>query len=90
LFLMNSKFVVEQAQGLAGRVLDSEGLSDGQRVDFAYRIALNRSPTPDELSRVIRFVSEAGSTSSGKSAAKPAWEQFCQALLASGEFRYVE
>jgi hypothetical protein len=90
LFLMNSEFVVEQARGLAGRVMGSEGLSDGQRVDFAYRIALNRSPTPDEQSRAIQFVSQTASPGGKDPSPKQAWEAWCQALLASAEFRYVE
>ena len=92
LFLMNSRFVVEQAQGLAERVLASDGLSDSQRMDIAYRIALNRGPTAEEQARALRFVSESVSAESGKKAASPnqVWKELCQALLASAEFRYVE
>ncbi|MBI5761176.1 MAG: DUF1553 domain-containing protein [Planctomycetales bacterium] len=92
LFLMNSRFVVEQAQGLSERVLASDGLSDTQRVDIAYHTALNRSPTAEEQLRALHFVTEYSPTDSGKKASSPnqAWKELCQALLASAEFRYVE
>jgi cytochrome c553 len=53
LFAMNSPFVLEQAQKLAGRAL--EGTTE-QRVRALYRMALERDPSPEEVEFGVKFV----------------------------------
>jgi len=98
LFLMNNPFVLEQSRQFAERVMAEKKLSDAERVELAYRIALSRRPTAGELRRVADYVNAFGTASKDsnfKDAKDPnklrldAWSTFCQALFASAEFRYV-
>ena len=85
LFLLNSPFMVEQSKGLAQRLLDAKAADDPARVDLAYRIALARPATDGERSRALAYIAQLTQEKD-----KPtAWAGFCQALLASAEFRYL-
>jgi hypothetical protein len=84
LYLMNSPFVVAQSRALAKRLLSQAGLDHSQRVALAYQLTLSRAPTEAELARGVSYVR--AESSDGDEAA---WANFCQALLASAEFRYV-
>jgi hypothetical protein len=95
LFLMNDPFVIAQARNMAARVQNATGMDDAGRVDLAYRIALSRSATPTEKARTVRYVNEFQretentTKDSLKASRSDAWASFCQALLASAEFRYL-
>jgi Protein of unknown function (DUF1553)/Protein of unknown function (DUF1549)/Planctomycete cytochrome C len=53
--LLNDPVFFEAAQGLALRLL-REGKGDtGDRVDYAFRLCLGRTPRPDEKERMIQF-----------------------------------
>jgi hypothetical protein len=43
LFMMNRRFVVERSRGFAKRLLDDAGLSDAQRVERAYLMAIDEA-----------------------------------------------
>ena len=94
LFLMNDHFVIEQAHNLALHVQNATGTDDAGRVDLAYRLTVARPPTAPEKARLAYlsdFQHEAVQTTkdSGKAAKSDAWASFCQALLGSAEFRYL-
>ncbi len=95
LFLMNDPFVIEQARTMATRVNSPTGLDDARRVDLAYHLALARPATAAEKARAIRYISDFqhdavhSTKDSLKTARTDAWASFCQALLASAEFRYL-
>jgi hypothetical protein len=82
LYLMNSPFVLEQAKALAER-LQSAGGDDAARVDSAFRLALARPPSAAEREQVLGYLREMAGSSL-------AWTGFCQTLLASAEFRYLQ
>lgn len=95
LFLMNSQFLVQQSRHFAERLLAVGDLGDSARVAMAFRIALNREPTTKESEESTTFVkrSEAEIEKIEKDKEQlrvRSWAAFCQALLASAEFRYVE
>ena len=93
LFMMNSPFVIEQATHFAKRVLAEEQADDAARVDFAYRLALARSPTSAERKTALTFIGEAAETlgeSKSQTADLGAWASLCQTLFACSEFRYVD
>jgi hypothetical protein len=83
LYLMNSPFVMEQAQHAAKALLNVPKLDDGGRVDRAYRLTLGRRPTPRERDIALKYIA----AYSGERSA--AWERFYQALFACIDFRYV-
>ena len=69
LYLMNSPFIVRQAEVMAKRVLEAKDaggtMNDEERVDHAFRIALARRPTDEQRERLITkacALSEARST----------------------------
>jgi hypothetical protein len=91
LFLMNSPFVLEQAKSMAQRLLGDDKMDDAGRVGRAYQMAFARPPTDAERERAVGYIRKTlESMSKEKNAPLSAWASFCQALLASAEFRYVE
>jgi hypothetical protein len=85
LYLMNSPFVLAQAKAFANRLLALPG-EDEARVEQAFRLALTRSPSTSENAQALAYLRETAQTQ-GRPAA---WAAFCQTLLASAEFRYLQ
>jgi hypothetical protein len=95
LFLMNSPWVVRHAEAAADRLLALEGLRDADRVERAYLVILGRRPADDEEQAALAFLeSYAGRLVAHEpnpdKRRRAALAGFCQALLASTEFRYME
>ena len=86
LFLMNSRFVRNQAEALAGRLLKVQGLDDAARVKMAYEVVLSRPPVEHETKRILDYVTQESGAGTSRS---EALTNFCHALLASGEFQYL-
>jgi hypothetical protein len=98
LFLMNSPLVLEQAEALARRVC-AAAKSDQQRGVLAYKLCFSREPAPAELRRLVDFVDRARSQAASETndeknkkdgGDQAAWTTACHALLASGEFRFLD
>jgi hypothetical protein len=79
LSLMNNPFVVAEAKGFAMRVRKFAGDDHGRQVRTAYRLALGRLPGADELAQAQHFLTRPDSLTN-----------FCQVLLATNEFLYVD
>ncbi len=92
LFLMNSPFMQEQATACAKRLLH-ERSTDSARIDYFLRLALGRAPSYSEIDRAANFIrrlSEMSEPAGGESKANvEAWASFCQAVLASNEFLFL-
>jgi hypothetical protein len=94
LYLLNNRFLVEQSQRLAARLLDSCN-QEPRLIRQAYRRVLTRDPEVAEMERATVFLREFEAASL---AAEPepearrhsAWTAFCQAIFASNELRYVD
>jgi hypothetical protein len=96
LYLLNSKFLVSQSHRIAEGILRTVE-ADAARVSLAYERVLARTPKDAEVRQALDFIREADLTlaSSGSEAGATdstlrAWAAFCQALLVSSEFRYVD
>jgi hypothetical protein len=94
LYMMNSPFVVEQSREMADRLL-TERDDDAGRIDLAYQLSLGRSATRQEIERSLIFIHEACAADDDNKRQQPeseqqAWAGFCQVILASAEFRYLE
>jgi hypothetical protein len=83
LFLMNSKFVLEQAKHAAEKLLAAGELSESKRITRAYREVLSRAPTADELKKSAGYLSAEDQTDELSH-----WSRMYQVLFASAEFRY--
>jgi hypothetical protein len=90
LFLLNSPWVIKNAQALTARVFAHKNTDVDARIDYAYQLALARSPRPEETANLRSYLSSSTSTASADSEQRQAWVRACQAIFASTEFRYVE
>jgi hypothetical protein len=80
LFLMNHRFVREQARFAAERL--ARRPDDDARLEYAYRLALGRQPTPGEAAIAKKQIASHRD-------ALEAWTDIFHALFASADFRYV-
>ena len=80
LFLLNSPFLVEQADALAQR-LEQYGGSYQSKIEHAYQLLWSRQPTSQELELGEAFVSQD---------VAEVWSQYAQALLISNEMFMVD
>jgi hypothetical protein len=83
LFLMNSPFVQEQAFRLASRKDMAVDGSRTARIEAMYNALFGRSPSWQELTLGIEFVSAGPSP-------ETAWRRYAQALLMANEFCFVD
>jgi cytochrome c553 len=89
LFMMNSKFVADQAQTLA-ETLVKETPAGRPRVDRAISRILNREASPAEADAMLSFVDSFQKKFAGKMTEADAWQSACRVLIASNEFMYVD
>ena len=95
LFLVNSPFVRGQALAFARSLLGDAGLDDAGRIDRAHARALGRQARPEEIAEALAYVaawteSTAGQARPAESRREEAWQSWCQALLCSNEFAYLD
>jgi hypothetical protein len=94
LFLLNDKFVHEQAGLFASRVLAS-GSTDTSRLDLAYRLALARPATKAELEAGAGFLESVcarlrtDGTPDDKVEAE-SWQAFARVIFRLNEFVYLD
>jgi uncharacterized protein DUF1553/uncharacterized protein DUF1549 len=77
LYLMNNPWVIEQARHAAKRLLAS-AKEDRERIIRLHTLAFARQPTPEEMQRMLRFVTNGS---------EDTWTALCQTVMASAEFR---
>jgi hypothetical protein len=91
LFLMNSPFVVEQAQHLVQRPDIATLAKPEQRIDRLYRVVYGRAPSTEEISLGVRFVETESEGTWGANATPLApWQKYAQVLLLANEFVFVD
>jgi len=104
LFMMNSRFVMEQARETAIRLLGERSkvrasgsakadASDLERLRTLYRLALGRTPTSKETRAALQFLKDYRQGAAPKDrndAELGAWTGFCLAMFGCTEFRFVE
>ncbi len=91
LALLNDDFVQARAAGLARRLGREAGTSEEKRLALAFQLVFNRPPTGEEQSAARRFLAEQRKLlTQEKRDAERVWTDFCQMLLASNAFLYVE
>jgi hypothetical protein len=93
LFFMNDPFLHARAARFAARVRASSP-GERDRLEFAYRILLSRSPADDEKSGAITFLKEYAAASAsdrrGQTGDAAAWEAYSRALLSTNEVLHVD
>jgi cytochrome c553 len=88
LYLLNGVFVQEQAAALAGRLAKMESTQEG-RITGAFLLCFNRPPDAKEMDIALRFFDVAGNSSTVPDDAV-LLASYCQALLATAEFRNAD
>ena len=74
--LLNSRFVMQQAQLLVER-LDREAATPEAKVELAWQLCFGRPAEAEEVKASLAFVHDAD------------WQQFARALLNSNEFVFI-
>ncbi|HET6425449.1 MAG TPA: PSD1 and planctomycete cytochrome C domain-containing protein [Planctomycetaceae bacterium] len=91
LFLLNSGFIVKQAQTVTQRVMAEKMTDDEQRIERVYQWLFQRSPTDGERQLGRKFLNAAlPSEVSATEVKLTAWEQYAQALLGTNEFAFID
>jgi hypothetical protein len=90
LALLNSDFIQARAASFAKR-LRQEAKDEAGQISLAFQVAYSRLPRDGELSAAHQFLAEQTLEYSGRSDANElAWRDFCQTLLMSNEYLYIE
>jgi hypothetical protein len=97
LALLNDRFVRSRAEDLARRLAKEGGETTEAQVRFAWRLAMARDPSVQELESAVAFIESQLRQRSARDAAKSkgdhkhlALTDFCQAIFAMNEFVYVD
>jgi mono/diheme cytochrome c family protein len=97
LLMMNSDFAVEHSNQLAQRVTNEVGQDVSLQVAFAWQLVFASGPSEEELTEATDFVysqrsliSKADAKLKTEDVAREALGVFCQALLSSSRFLYVD
>ena len=91
LALLNAEFARNRAAAFARRLEQEAGSDAAARICLAFRLACGREPTPAEKSASQSFVATQHAIyETEKDGGKRAWADFCQMVLASNAFLYVE
>ncbi len=93
LFLMNSEFAIRVAGSFADRLLGDRTLeSDHDRVRAAHLLCFAAAPSSEQLQRDVDFIGEMlGRNDSGDAdRRRVAWTTYCQTLVASAKFRFID
>jgi hypothetical protein len=81
LFVLNSPFVQQQAAALAGRVKGASPVAVEPRVQRAYQLLFGRPATAAQVRLAVEFLTPQNDEG---------WQQYCQALLGSNEFLFID
>jgi hypothetical protein len=94
LFMMNSPFVISQAEATAERILKDEKQSDRERVSQLYLTCLGREASDKEQAEALQYIDSLFGLNLKENddksrARRKAWASYCQILFASTEFRFL-
>ena len=91
LMLLNDDFVQEQAARMARRLRREAGPQPGRQIDHAFRIVLQRLPTPVERERCLAMLRRQRQLQgSARERDRAALTQFCVALFNLNETIHVD
>jgi len=94
LYLLNDKFVHQQVQGLANRLL-SESSDDTVRIEHAWILMFARPPEPEESEFALNFLKNAraefsAEVSANDSADLESWSSLLRSLVRTNQFVYPD
>jgi hypothetical protein len=89
---MNSKFVHDQADGLAKRIVTAEKTTE-QRVRLAFELGHGRQPSKSDFDTAVDFVttySQKFSDHNQPASEHQAWSGLARVILTSNSFLFVD
>ena len=95
LLFMNSPYVLEQARLWSEHLLGQTDKSDAELVEVAYRSAFARPCSEQERQVALKFLANYNATLAqiepdGAARREKTWQGFCQAMIQSTEFRFID
>lgn len=96
LLMMNSGFMVEHAEYFAERLQKERAGNKAEQVKLAWMLAYGKAPTDEEVKQSVAFIDsqlpqfKEQKNNAGKTPEQLALATFCQALLSSNGFLYVD
>jgi hypothetical protein len=87
LFWLNNPIPKHFAGVLAKQLIALDKMTDEQRLDRVYLLAIGREPAKDVKAAVMVFIADQEKTGAGQ---EGIWKQVCLAVFASNEFRYLD
>jgi hypothetical protein len=92
LFLMNSKFVHDQADGLAKRIVSAEKTTE-QRMQLAFELGHGRQPAKPDFDAAVDFITtyrQQISSQDQVASEQQAWSALARVILTSNSFLFVD
>ncbi|MFZ9823021.1 MAG: DUF1553 domain-containing protein, partial [Gemmataceae bacterium] len=89
LFMINSPFVQLQSKAFAKSLAALQGGTE-DKIRKAYQTAFSRNPEPTELAMALAFLGQADDNSEKGINRQDRLERFCQAILVSNEFLFMD
>lgn len=93
LFLMNNPFALKKTAALADLVMKQGPADESGKIDWLYRRLFSRPPQPDEIGIGQQLLEKARKEkfpSGNATVERLAWQEYCQVLLCSNEFVYID
>jgi hypothetical protein len=95
LAMLNDRDVIEQAGYIAERIVSKVGLTSEKTIPLAFRLVLDRTPTQAEITWGMEFLNREAARFEPRQDApggssRSALASFCQVLLNTNEFLYLE
>ena len=97
LLMMNSSFVIEQAERFARELLKDSLISEDHRIETAFIRAYGRAPNRTEMTDAKRFLKamrEQASSQTSENDLVPidefAWSKFTHVMVSASEFIYID
>ncbi|MFO0885273.1 MAG: DUF1553 domain-containing protein [Pirellulales bacterium] len=89
LFFLNSAITVDQAKKLLDRAEVASAANDDDKISALYRVVFGRNPTDEEKTLGREYVQSLADREGEKIKLNP-WQQYCQLLLGTNEFLFVD
>jgi hypothetical protein len=87
--MLNGDSCQQQSSQLAHRLQQHPANTPGERLEYAFRLAWGRTPTPSEFDQALSFVLTASEPDSHRIDPDRLID-FCHVLLNSNEFLYID
>ena len=88
--MLNSEFISQRSKGLATLLLKDTTISDSERIERAFLAAFARKPMAGEIDKALNYIAALQEKIGSPEAKAYAWQSYCQILMASNEFAYIE